>query len=112
MGIFSPAGPGITQTTELTDKSSLTITSLTVGTVETSWVIPAGTRSVMAKVSKDSGASLLYLASGVGNTTTDNKFTIYPEGQFWEENLVLDSPLTLYVKASKTNTVIEIKYWS
>jgi hypothetical protein len=113
VGVFSPSSPGIVQVLSFSPKSNATIGSQIIGAVETTWTVPAGTLEYRVKVAKASGAAIIYFATTLGGTSTNDRYTLYPEGELKETGLVIASPgLTYYVRASKPGTILETWTWS
>lgn len=93
-------------------KASVNITSVSVGTTETTIVVPAGTVALKFKIPESGGACKLYLASTVtGSTTEATRYEISAGNEYIEEGMS-GSSVTYYVSASKNGQTLQIIYWS
>ena len=99
---------------DIQSKDIFTTTGATVGTTETTIVIPAGTKAFKLQVANSGvGAIVLTIASSVGGTASDiTSFDIYAGSSYFEEYLKGDNALTLYIKSSKAATPVQLLLWS
>lgn len=100
---------GIASTTEFksaNQKDAFVVTNFTVGTSETSFVVPAGTTAFTVKVK--TGPAILEITHESGGDT----FKI-PMGRPWQENgLNATNSVTVYIKSNKPGTVVQYLRWA
>ena len=83
----------------------------TIGTTETALVIPIGTRQfTLGTLGED--ASVLTVANAVNGTNSDtSSYRVHPGTRF-SGSLDGSSALTVYIKSSKANTIVQVLSWS
>lgn len=83
----------------------------TVGTTETSIVIPQGTLKYRIKAASPRTAKLTIADTALA---TSNILTSYdiPHGTVWEEHISGDLAVTIYIKSNKPNTEVQLLTWS
>ena len=100
-------------TADISSKDSFTTTGATVGTTETSIVIPAGTKSFRLQAADIAGVAVLTIAgaaTGTGSSTTS--FDIFAGSSYQEDFLTGTSAVTIYIKSSKAGTPVQVLYWT
>jgi hypothetical protein len=83
----------------------------TIGLVETSIVIPLGTLKYKIQAVNPRTAKLSIASAATGTSSNLTSFDIYP-GNSWEEELNGEAALTIYIKSSKTATVVQVVTWT
>lgn len=95
-------------------KDIFVTTGATVGTTETTINIPVGVKSFRLQVAaSETGAVVLTISHTSGGTASNlTSFDIYPGSSLPEEFLKGDNSLTLYIKSNKSNTPVQLLYWT
>lgn len=98
---------------DIQSKDTFTVTGATVGTTETSIVIPSGAKAWKIQAASSAGAAVLTISHTVGGTSVaTTSFDICPGNSYDEEYLKGTNPLTIYIKSSKAGTPVQVLYWS
>ena len=88
-----------------------TASGTTVGTTETSIVIPQGTLKYAIQA-VDAGAAVLSVAdAALGTSSKLTSWDIEP-GNSWEEDISGDEAVTIYIKSTKANTSVQVVTWT
>lgn len=110
--IQATPGSATSFTANIESKSSFVTTGATVGTSETSLVIPVGAKAFRLQLANSAGAAVLTIASSSGGTASDiTSFDVYAGSSYSEEFLTGDSTLTLYIKSTLAATPVQLLYW-
>lgn len=111
MAVFTPVGPASPSSVDVKSKTSFVTTGATVGTVETSIVIPVGARAFQLHTKKGSNAVLTISSSSGGTASALTSWDI-GMGNIWKEDLITGtSAITVYIKSSKVGTDVQLLYW-
>lgn len=109
--IQSSGGNNLSANVDLGTKSGFTTTGATIGTTETTIVIPVGAKAFRLHTAKGSNA-VLTVASSMGGTSSATTSFDIGMGNIWvEEGLIGDSSITIYIKSSKATTDVQVLTW-
>lgn len=99
---------------DIQSKDIFTTSGATVGTTETSIVIPSGTKAFRLQVANSAVGAIVLTISNVsgGTASAITSFDVYAGSSWSEEALKGDQSLTLYIKASKASTPVQLLLWS
>lgn len=94
------------------NKTSFITSGTTIGTTETTIVIPAGTRAFDI-YARDPQNAILTFSDQSGGTASQLTSNIIKMGNIWKvDNLTGDAPITIYILSNKTNTVVQLLRWT
>lgn len=110
--IQATGGNSLSGNVNVQSKTSFTVSGAVVGITETSITIPAGTKAFKLQSAPSAGASVLTVShTSTGTSTAATSFDICP-GDRWTEELLDATGFTIYIKASKAATNVQLLLWS
>lgn len=105
--ITGPAAPSVVTTQ---NKTTPTITSLTLGLAGVESVLTFAAGTVAFKI-RAADFAKLKLATTSGSTATDDRFDVPPGNTYVEDNFT-GSAITYYISATVDNIVVQILTWT
>jgi hypothetical protein len=109
--IQASGNPVTSGSVSISSKASFVTTGATVGTIETTLIVPIGAKSFRLHTKKGSSAVLTVSSSSTGTGSSLTSFDI-GMGNIWNEELLSgDAAVTIYIKSSKAATDVQLLYW-
>lgn len=108
--IRSSGGLAISGSVSVKSKVGFTTFTQTIGTTETSIVIPSGAVSFRLKAGNSAILTYSHISTGTSAASTSDEI---PKYNTWtEESLNLTSDLTIYIKSDTSTTPVQVTYWT
>jgi hypothetical protein len=106
------SSPPPTDVTTLGSKESFVTTGATIGTTETTIIIPANVKAFRLHTASGSSIAKLTISNVLNGTTSTTTSWDLKHGNIWqEEGLAGTNALTIYIKSNKASTDVQLMYW-
>jgi len=111
VGVFSPVGASSPSAVTISAKSTPTIRSLTLSAIAGTESTLTFSSAVVAFEIQVTDNSRLDIATTLGNTATNDKWSVYNGSSYHEEFLTTSAAKTFYIASNKASTTVQIKEW-